>query len=77
MTSEEIRIELFKLRRSGTTMAWIGRSLDPPCTRQAVSATIDRSIASRRIAYAVSEAIGLDPEIVFPEYFWRKKRKRR
>ncbi len=73
MTSEEIRIELFRLRLSGVNMAQIARSLDPPCTRQAVSSVIDRAIASKRIMLAVSEAIGFDPRIVFPEYFKKKK----
>ncbi len=74
MTSEEIRIALFKLRGSGVNMAQIARSLDPPCTRQAVSSVIDRAIASRRIMNAVSEAISLDSRIVFPEYFRKKKK---
>ncbi len=69
MTSEEIRIELFKLRRTGVSMTRIGRELDPPCTRQAVAAVIDRQFASKRIALAVSEAIKMEPRVVFPEYF--------
>ncbi len=73
MTTEEIRIALFKLRKTGVNMARIARSLDPPCTRQAVSAVIDRQIASRRIAIAVSEAIGMEPRLVFPEYFKKKE----
>ncbi len=74
MTAEEIRIALFKIRGTGVNMAQIGRSLDPPCTRQAVSAVVDRAIASRRIMKAVSAAIGFEPRLAFPEYF-RKKRK--
>ncbi len=74
MTSEEIRIALFKLRGAGVNMAQIGRSLDPPCTRQAVASVIGRQIASRRIILAVSETIGMDPQLVFPEYFRKKKR---
>ncbi len=73
MTSEEIRLELFKLRKSGVNMAQIARDLTPPCTRQAVSAVVDRQIASMRIAVAVSEAIGMEPRLVFPEYFRNKK----
>ncbi|MCP4695023.1 MAG: hypothetical protein GY859_43755 [Desulfobacterales bacterium] len=74
MTSEEIRIALFKLRGSGVNMAQIARSLDPPCTRQAISSVIERAIASRRIMLAVSDAINIDPRVVFPEYFKRKKK---
>lgn len=73
MTSEEIRIELFKMRGAGINMAQIARSLKPPCTRQAVSSVIDRAIASKRIMLAVSEAIGHDPRIVFPEYYRKKE----
>ncbi len=74
MTSEEIRIALFKLRGKGINMAVIARGLDPPCTRQAVSSTIDRQIASRRIAMAISDTIELDPMLVFPEYFKKEKK---
>ncbi len=74
MTSEEIRIALFKLKSTGVSMAQIARSLDPPCTRQAVASVIDRQIASRRIILAISEVIGLDPRLVFPEYFRKKKK---
>ncbi len=69
MTSDEIRLELFKIRKNGGNMSQIARDLEPPCSRQAISAVVDRAIASRRIAYAVSEVIGLDPRLVFPEYF--------
>ncbi len=74
MTSEEIRIALFKLRGAGVNMAQIARSLDPPCTRQAIASVIKREIASRRIAVAISESIGMDPRLVFPEYFKKKKK---
>ncbi len=72
MTSEEIRVELFKRRRGGVNMAAIARGLDPSCSRQAVSAVIDRQIASRRIALAVADAIDQDSRLVFPEYFRKK-----
>ncbi len=75
MTSDEIRLELFKRRKDGGNMAQIGRSLDPPCSRQAVAGVVFRSIASRRIAVAVSAAIKRPTRVVFPEYF-RKKKKR-
>ncbi len=77
MTSEEIRLELFKIRKSGVNMAQIGRDLEPPCTRQAVSAVVDRTLISKRIMLAVSEAIGLDARIVFPDYYTKKKRKKK
>ncbi len=73
MTSEEIRIKLFKLRKTGVNMARIARELDPPCSRQAISAVIDRQIASRRIVLAISDAMGIEPKLVFPEYFRKKK----
>ncbi len=73
MTSDEIRLELFKKRKNGGNMAHIARNLEPPCSRQAVSAVVDRAIASRRIAAAVAVAIGYNPRIVFPEYFRKKK----
>ncbi len=73
MTSEEIRIEIFKRRKSGVNMAQIARNLDPPCTRQAVAYVVDRQIASARIAQAISEAIEMDPRLVYPEYFRKKK----
>ncbi len=73
MTSEEIRIELFKLRGSGINMVQIARSLNPPCSRQAVYQIIERTFISRRIMLAVSEALDLDPRVVFPEYYEKKK----
>ncbi len=74
MTSDEIRLELFKIRKSGGNMSHIARNMKPPCTRQAISAVIDRAIASRRIALAVSATLGLDMRIVFPEYFSKKEK---
>ncbi len=71
MTSDEIRLELFKIRKSGVNMSRIGRELEPPCSRQAVSAVVDRTLTSRRIMLAVSKAIGLDARIVFPDYYRR------
>ncbi len=74
MTSDEIRLELFKIRKTGVNMSQIARELEPPCTRQAVSAVVDRTLTSRRIMLAVSKAIGRDARLVFPDYY-RKKRK--
>jgi hypothetical protein len=66
MTPEEIRLELYKLRQK-TNLAAIGRSLDPPVTRQSIAYVIDRRITSRRIQEAVAKAIGRDVKYVFPE----------
>ena len=71
MHSEEIRTELF-FRRKQTNMSKIARELDPPCTRQAVYAVIDRKIVSNRIMEAVAKAIEKDKKYVFPEYFLKK-----
>ncbi|MCP4695022.1 MAG: hypothetical protein GY859_43750 [Desulfobacterales bacterium] len=77
MTSDEIRLELFKIRKTGVNMAQIGRKMKPSCSRQAVSAVVDRTLISRRIMLAVSAALGCDARIVFPDYYTKKKRKRK
>ena len=64
MTSEEIKLELFKRRRE-ITMAGIARNLG--VTRQAVQVVVDRRQTSQRIAAAVSAAIERPLEEVFPE----------
>lgn len=64
MTSEEIRIELFK-RRKFASMAILARTLG--VTRQAVYNTIDRRHKSVRISQAVADAIERPLEEVFPE----------
>ena len=64
MTSEEIKLELFKRRRE-ITMAGIARNLG--VTRQAVQVVVDRRQTSQRIAAAVAEAIERPIEEVFPE----------
>ncbi len=74
MTSDEIRLELFKRRKNVGNMAHIARELNPPCRRQAIDGVVARTIVSRRIAMAVSDAIGLNPRVVFPEYFRKKKK---
>ncbi|MCP4579429.1 MAG: transcriptional regulator [Deltaproteobacteria bacterium] len=74
MTSNEILLELYKKRKNGGNMAYIARNMDPSCSRQAVSGVVARSTASKRVAIAVSEAIGLPPRLVFPEYFRKKKK---
>ncbi len=76
MTSDEICLELFKLRKNGGNMSYIARNMKPSCTRQAVSAVVHRTIAARRIAMAVSKAIGIEPRVVFPEYFMKKKKRK-
>lgn len=75
MTSDEIRLALYKIRKHGGSMAEIAQNVDPPCTRQAVSAVINRTATSRRIAGAVSEVLGFDMRIVFPEYFKKESGK--
>lgn len=64
MTSEEIRIELYR-RKKTASMSLIARSIG--VSRQAVYNTIDRRHKSARIAKAVSDAIELPLEEVFPE----------
>lgn len=64
MTSEEIKLELFKRRRD-ITMAGIARNLG--VTRQAVQVVVDRRQTSQRIAAAVAAAIERPLEEVFPE----------
>lgn len=71
MTSEEIKYELWK-RRKHVTMSSISRALDPPCTMQAVDGVIKRVMVSNRIMKAVANAIGMNKEHVFPEYFLKK-----
>ncbi len=70
MTSEEIRLELYK-RRKTSSQSSIARSLG--ITRQAVASTIDRVIVSQRIMAAIAKAIGQPVEYVFPEYFLQRK----
>lgn len=66
MTSEKIKIELFK-RRHRVSMAKIARALG--VTRGAVSLVVNRKSVSRKIMEAVADAIEQPPEKVFPEYF--------
>jgi len=73
MSPEEIKIELFKRRRQ-VTMASIGRSLDPECTRTAVKRVIERGFVSNRIMEAVADAIDMSKEQVFPEYYLKKNK---
>jgi len=69
MTSEEIRLELFK-RRKQITMASIARELG--VSHVAIINVIDKKMVSNRIMEAVAQAIGKDKEYVFPEYFLKK-----
>ncbi len=75
MTTDEIRLALFKIRKEGGAMAHIGRDMDPPVSRQAVSAVIHRAIVSRRIAMEVARVLGMEARFVFPEYFSKKLKK--
>ena len=68
MSPDEIKIEIYrrKLKRE-TSIKAIADGLG--CTPQAVRFVIERRSVSKRIMTAVSEAIGLQKETVFPEYF--------
>ena len=70
MEPEEIRLELFKLRKKKISMSSIARDLG--VSRQAVGYVIDRKFVSNRIMEAVAEALGKDKAYVFPEYFLKK-----
>lgn len=69
MTSEEIRMELFK-RRKQVTMSSIARELG--VSHVSVINVINKTAISNRIMEAVARAIGKDKEYVFPEYFLKK-----
>jgi len=71
MGPEEIRSELFKIRKK-ISMSSIARSLDPQVTPQAVGKVIDRDFISNRIMEAVAKAIDRDKKHVFPDYFLKK-----
>lgn len=71
MTPEEIRRELFKIRKE-LNMSDIARSLDPPVSPQSIGRVIDRDFVSNRIMEAVATAIGRDKKYVFPDYFLKK-----
>ena len=71
MEPDKIRLKLY-LKRKETNMSKIARELDPPCSRQAIYAVIDRKIVSNRIMEAVAKAINKDKKYVFPEYFLKK-----
>ncbi len=72
MSPEEIRLELFK-RRKTVTQVSIAKSLG--VTPQSVLFVIDRKIVSKRIMQAIADAIGHDKTYVFPERFLRKTTK--
>ena len=69
MDPEEIRLELFK-RRKTVTAASIAREIG--VSHQAVHGVIDRQFVSCRIMEAVANAIGKNKRYVFPEYFMKK-----
>ena len=64
MTPHEIKVEIYKRRDRGLTVAGIARSLG--LTRQTVSLVIEGKGSSRRVAEAVAAAIELPVEVVFP-----------
>jgi len=68
MTPDEIELELH-IRRKSINMTKIAKSLDPPCSRQAVSQVIKRQSKSIRVARAIADALHRDVKYVFPEYF--------
>ena len=72
MKSDEIRLELFKVKKK-INMSQIARSLDPPVTTTAVMRVVNREFVSIRIMEAISSAIGHDKKYVFPEYFLKNE----
>lgn len=73
MESNEIRLELFRIKKT-LNMSQIARSLDPPVTTTAVIRVVNREFVSIRIMEAISVAIGMDKKYVFPEYFLERKK---
>jgi transcriptional regulator with XRE-family HTH domain len=73
MTSDEIRLELFKIRKK-ITMKDIGDIID--VSKQAVSAEVSRTtkFPSLRIKLAIAEAINCDPIYVWSELLPLKKK---
>lgn len=74
MSPEEIKTELFKIRKE-TSMAEIGRNLNPPVSRTMVFYVIERKFVSERVARAVAETIKIDFKTVFPEYYLKNTRR--
>lgn len=72
MESDEIRLELFKIKKK-LNMSQIARSLDPPVTTTAVIRVVNREFVSIRIMEAIAAAINHDKKYVFPEYFLKNK----
>jgi hypothetical protein len=68
MTSEEIKLELFKLRKQ-VNLSKIAKSLDPPVSPQAVHLVVEKKTISARIMKAVAAAIEKDVKYVFPNIF--------
>lgn len=64
MTPHEIKVEIYKRRPNGVTVASIARSLG--VTRQSVAYVIEGRSWSQRIAEAVASAIDLPIDFVFP-----------
>ncbi|MGD9161345.1 MAG: helix-turn-helix domain-containing protein [Desulfobacteraceae bacterium] len=64
MNSEEIRIELFKVRKT-KSMSDIAKDLG--VSRSHVTQVVKRKFPSRRVKLAVAKAIGRDPREVWPE----------
>lgn len=70
MNTHEIRLELFKVRKS-KTMTAIARDLE--VSKTAVSRVAAGSLKSRRIMTAIAHAIGKDPKYVWPDEFFKKR----
>ena len=64
MEPKEIRIELY---RRDISLKNIADQLN--CSSSAIKMVIERHSVSRRIMQAIADAIELDKENVFPEYF--------
>ncbi len=65
MTPHEIKVEIYRRRDRGLTMAKIARDLG--VSRQSIALVIEGRATSRPIAEAVASAIDMPVEIVFPK----------
>lgn len=72
MKPHDIKIEIFKHRPDGLTIASIARDIG--VAPQTVDTIITRSRKSMRIARAVAKAIKLPLKTVFPEYVNRRRK---
>lgn len=69
MTSDEIRIQFLK-QKPKTSLTKIGRQVD--VSPAAVHNIIERVSVSERIMLAVSAAINIPPDLVFPEHIFKE-----